>query len=254
MSSCTISTTTMITRKSLTLLSLLSSPPTYICAPCRRLHKHIAPGRVPDPTPFVPDTTTFLTLIGRELSKHSSKFSSWNELFTLSSPQLKEMGIEPARSRRYLLRWREKFRKGEFGIGGDLKYVQEGVGELRVVELPKLPSTINKTSHDDATATHLPNTQKLIINVPPGSTELPLQPGESTAELKKPAGLKLLRGHAIVGSYIQPVAGTNGSVAQLKVVEGMWEHRRGHKVDGGERRKAEVRFKRGVEERKKARS
>ena len=56
--------------------SLLSSQPTYICAPCRRLHRHVSAGRVPDPTPFVPDTTTFLTLIGRELSKHAAKFSS----------------------------------------------------------------------------------------------------------------------------------------------------------------------------------
>ena len=234
------------------MLSHLSSPATYICAPCRRLHKHVFAGRVPEPTPFVPDTNTFLTLIGRELSKHSSKFSTWDELFTLSSPQLKEIGIEPARSRRYLLRWREKFRKGEFGIGGDLKYVQDGVGELRVVEIPKFPSATPVV--DEATTSHLPNTQKLIINVPPGSTELPLRPGQSTRDLKKPSGVKLLRGHAIVGSYIQPVVGTNGSVARLKVVEGMWEHRRGHKVDGGERRQAEVRFKRGVEERKKARS
>lgn len=151
-----------------------------------------------------------------------------------------------------MLRWREKFRKGEFGIGGDLKYVQDGVGELRVVEIPKLPSSASET--DEASTSHLPNMQKLVINVPSGSAELPLKPGQSTQDLKKPAGVKLLRGHAIVGSYIQPVAGTNGSVAKLKVVEGMWEHRRGHKVDGGERRKAEVRFKRGVEERKKARS
>ena len=248
----------MITRKPHTLLALLTSQPTYICTPCRRLHKHISAGRVPPPTPFVPNTSTFLTLIGRELSKHSSKFTSWNELFTLSSPQLKELGIEPARSRRYLLRWREKFRKGEFGIGGDLQYVEDGVGELRVVEVPKLPSKTPATSSSSSSSEQspqLPATQRLIINVPPNSPSdaLPIQPGESTATLRKPAGLKLLRGHAISGSYVQPVAGTNGSVARLKVVEGMWEHRRGHKVDGGERRQAEVRFKRGVEERKKAR-
>jgi hypothetical protein len=41
-----------------------------------------------------------------------------------------------------------------------------------------------------------------------------------------------------------------GGTAQLKVTEGMWEDRRGHKVDGGERRQAEVRFKRRVAERK----
>jgi hypothetical protein len=244
----------MITRKAPSLL--LSS--TYICTPCRHLHKHISAGRIPPPTPFVPDPSTFLTLIGRELSKHSSKFTSWNELFTLSSPQLKELGIEPPRSRRYLLRWREKFRKGEFGIGGDLKYVEEGVGELRVVEVPRLARSEDggKTIEGQARSSeHTSTMQKLIINVPASSPRdaLPLQPGESTALLQKPAGMKLLRGHAISGSYIEPVAGTNGSVARLRVKEGMWEHRRGHKVDGGERRQAEVRFKRGVEERKKAR-
>jgi hypothetical protein len=46
----------------------------------------------------------------------------------------------------------------------------------------------------------------------------------------------------------------NGQKAQIKVKEGLWEERRGHKVDGGERRKAEVRFKRRSEERKKARA
>ena len=135
--------------------------------------------------------------------------------------------------------------------------MEDGVGELRVVEVPKLPSKTPATlsSSSSEQSPQLPATQRLIINVPPNSPSdaLPIQPGESTATLRKPAGLKLLRGHAISGSYVQPVAGTNGSVARLKVVEGMWEHRRGHKVDGGERRQAEVRFKRGVEERKKAR-
>ena len=136
-----------------------------------------------------------------------------------------------------------------------MQYVEDGVGELRVVEVPKLPSKTPTSESSSQKSSQLPATQRLIINVPPSSPNdaLPLQPGESTATLRKPAGLKLLRGHAIAGSYVQPVAGTNGSVARLKVVEGMWEHRRGHKVDGGERRQAEVRFKRGVEERKKAR-
>lgn len=57
----------------------------------------------------------------------------------------------------------------------------------------------------------------------------------------------------IEGPYVQPSKGSKGTVATLKVQEGLWEHRRGHKVDGGERRKAEIRFKRGVEERRKAR-
>ena len=95
---------------------------------------------------------------------------------------------------------------------------------------------------------------KLILNVRAGETTYELEEGQSTADLKKVKGVKLHQGHIIVGPYVQPQKGSNGSVATLKVQEGLWEHRRGHKVDGGERRKAEVRFKRRVEERKRERS
>ena len=42
---------------------------------------------------------------------HAPKFSlGWPQLFSASSAQLKELGVEPARTRRYIIRWREKFR------------------------------------------------------------------------------------------------------------------------------------------------
>ena len=214
---------------------------------------------VPAPIPFVPDHTTFLKLIGRSLSKHAPKFSSWDEIFNLTSRQLRDRGIEPARDRRYLLRWREKYRKGEFGIGGDLRFVEDGVGTMRVVELPRLPETQQGKASGPgltlATVSHAPATTKLIINLPAGVTEPSkvLAKGQTTFDLRKVQGVRLANGHMIQGPYVQPSKGSNGSVATLKVQEGLWEHRRGHKVDGGERRKAEVRFKRGVEERRKAR-
>jgi hypothetical protein len=98
-------------------------------------------------------------------------------------------------------------------------------------------------------------TAKLILNLPAAVTEptAVLEEGQTTFDLRKVQGVKLAEGHRIQGPYVLPSKGSNGSVATLKVQEGLWEHRRGHKVDGGERRKAEVRFKRGVEERRKAR-
>ena len=249
----------MITRKTHSLQSILTPTSFFICRRC--LHHNVKAGHIPDPTPFVPNHTTFLTLIGRQLSKHASKFQSWKDLFTTSSPQLRQMGVEPARTRRYLLHWREKFRKGEFGIGGDLQHVQDGVGELRVIEVPtlkknedgQLTRTVDRSSAN-ASITISPGMQKLILNVPAGATTYKLGNGQSTADLKKPAGVKLHRGHAIQGPHIQLKAGTNGAVGTLRVQEGLWEHRRGHKVDGGERRKAEVRFKMRLEQRKKERS
>jgi hypothetical protein len=185
---------------------------------------------VPKPIPFIPDHTAFLSAIGRGLSAHATKIPSWEALFTLTSPQLKELGVEPARSRKYLLHWREKFRNGEYGIGGDCKHVADGVAELQVVQAqvppnPALGNTISPRSAA-ATATRDPGTRKFVVNVPVGA-EAPIK-----------------------GSFIEPVKGSGGLKARIRLREGIWEVRRGHKVDGGERRKAEVRAKRRAAENK----
>ena len=183
------------------------------------------------------------------MSKHASKVQSWDELFGLSSQQLKERGLEPTRDRRYLLRWREKFRKGDYGIGGDFQHVKDGVAELRVVEVPSL-----KPPPPDAmpTATYMPGMQKLIVNVPNGSATYELDSGETTADLKKPQGYKLLNGHIISGQNALPMKGTNWSGVTVKATEGMWEHKRGVKKYGGERRRTETLHKLRVEQNKKS--
>lgn len=205
---------------------------------------------VPKPIPFIPDHTAFLSAIGRGLSAHATKIPSWEALFTLTSPQLKELGVEPARSRRYLLHWREKFRNGEYGIGGDCQHVTDGVAELQVVQAPVAPNpalgnTISPRSAM-ATATRDPGTRKFVVNIPAGA-EAPAEPVE---KLNKVSGVILKGANTIKGSYIEPVKGSNGLRARLRLQEGIWEVRRGHKVDGGERRRAEVRAKRRAAENK----
>ncbi|KAF3942064.1 hypothetical protein ABW19_dt0202696 [Dactylella cylindrospora] len=59
-----------------------------------------------------PDVTTFLTKIGRNMIQHESKFTDWNHFMASTPQQLREMGIEPARDRRYLIDWRERYRNG----------------------------------------------------------------------------------------------------------------------------------------------
>ncbi|RDW68463.1 hypothetical protein BP5796_09120 [Coleophoma crateriformis] len=197
----------------------------------RGLHHRVKASPVPPPTPFVPDPQTFLALIGRNLSQHASKIPTWRALFTLTSTQLRELGIDPPRSRRYLLRWREKFRKGQYGIGGDLQHVENGVAALRVAELP-IPgrSALEK--------------RKVVVNVPTQNQlgEIPL---ESLVPLKN---LHIQGAHTIVGPHVLPAVG--GRAAKIEVKEGLWEDRRGHKIDGGERRQAEVRAKRRGEEKR----
>ncbi|KAJ5122841.1 hypothetical protein N7448_003975 [Penicillium atrosanguineum] len=217
----------------------------------RPFHRNVTPS-VPSPTPFVPDVQTFLMLIGREMSKHASKISSWDQLFTLNSTQLREAGIENTRQRRYLIRKREKFRNGLYGPGGDLERVVDGVAHLQVVEVP---SEFTPQEKDQAakptiasSATLTPGMKKAIVNLAPGVIEYK---HSASAQLRKFAHMKIHRGSKIMGPFLQPVKGSHGSAATITVQEGMWEDKRGQKVDGGERRRVEVRAKKRLEERRK---
>ncbi|KAG6289024.1 hypothetical protein E4U09_005230 [Claviceps aff. purpurea] len=196
----------------------------------RFLHKSRPLHPIPKPCPFVPDVPTFLTLIGRGLSKHASKFSSWENLFSATSSELKEMGIEPPRARRYLLQWMNKYRIGALGPGGDFEHVEDGQALLKVATPPA--SVIS-----DA---------KWVVNVPSDPDKV-----AALKTLPRPLGYKVVGLKSIRGPYALPLPGTAGST--VKVTEGMWEDRQSEKVDGGERRRAEVRFKRRVASRKENR-
>ncbi|PGH01288.1 hypothetical protein GX51_05343 [Blastomyces parvus] len=236
----------------------------------RQLHKG-SQAPVPPPTPFVPDAATFLSLIGRNMSRFAPKFNSWDELFTLSSEELKERGIEPPRLRRYLLRWRQKFQRGEYGVGGDLEHVADGVAQLRIVEIPNdtamartegqsaTPTTTTATDGGKneqgippisvtGTATLSPGMKWAVVNLPPGES----QPKEIPQPLKKYMNVTLGRGPVLKAPYLKLVKGANGMAGVIQVQEGMWEDKQRTKVDGGERRQAEVRAKKRSEERKKA--
>lgn len=114
--------------------------------------------------------------------------------------------------------------------------MKDGVAELRVVELPAEPG------HDTPTGK-----RKVVVNVPSGSSAK----DDSAADLVVVKGLSIKGAQTIVGPYTIPAKGGSGS--KIVVQEGLWEERRGHKVDGGgERRWAEVQAKRRGEERNNA--
>ena len=132
-------------------------------------------------------------------------------------------------------------------MGGDLKHVKDGEAELRVAEVP-IPGT--STSKDtDATAIP-PPMKRLVVNEQPDVLIAKLQSGD----VRPVVGMKVRGAGTIEGPFIKIVKGTRGSVAKLKAAEGMWEVRRGVKVDGGERRKLQVRRKRLLESRKTTRA
>ncbi|KAI5309218.1 hypothetical protein KEM55_003777 [Ascosphaera atra] len=233
-----------------TIPSIRSSvfiPPVQQCQSLRLLHKNMPPLPVPKPTPFVPDMQTFLKLIGRNMSKYASKLESWNDFFTMTSDQLRNLGIEVARDRKYLLRWREKFRRGEYGVGGDLDYVVNGVAELRAIQVPRPPEPGKPKPTATASLTRSPGMKWAVVNLPPGETTVS---DPAAVAQKKYAHIQLYNGNCVKGPYLNPVKGTNYTAAQIKVQEGMWEHKLGRKIDGGERKRAEVRAKKRAEQRK----
>lgn len=183
---------------------------------------------IPSPIPFVPDVKTFLTLIGRGLSQHTSKFPTWEALFSLTSPQLKELGIEPPRTRKYLIHWREKYRLGRFGPGGDIQHVQEdGRAKLAIEELEVAPLEFRRR----------------VVNIPADKNL-----GEVPEADKVRIDGYTVHGTAVAGPYALPLKGERAAL--VSAAEGMWEEKRGRKIDGGERRRDMVRFKRRVAERK----
>ncbi|RCI07478.1 hypothetical protein L249_4556 [Ophiocordyceps polyrhachis-furcata BCC 54312] len=177
--------------------------------------------KVPKPLPFAPDVETFFTLIGRGLKKHASKFPTWKSLFALAPADFRAIGIEPPRLRRYLIRWIEKYRVGNLGPGADFLYVEDGIALLKIAS--------------STTTTGV----RCVVNVPPG-IEKPI----STLPIKlvRPIGYKIVGLRTITGPFARLLPGNDGAV--VKVTEGMWEDKRGRKIDGGERRQTYIRHKR----------
>ena len=120
------------------------------------------------------------------------------------------------------------------------------MGEIRALEVkePQIPG--KKIVAPEHAPLGMPGIKKVVVNTPVDSlpAELP-----SADEVKALAGMKVKGARTIVGPYVEPVKGTGGSVAVIRVKEGMWEERRGHKVDGGERRKHNVRSRMAAKER-----
>lgn len=101
-----------------------------------------------------------------------------------------------------------------------------------------------------ATLTRSPGMVKKIINVDPENMPAP----EEARNMKKIGGLHLRASHQLYGSHVELVKGSGGKAAVVRAQEALWEHTRGHKVDGGERRKAEVRAKRRAAENRATRT
>lgn len=179
---------------------------------------------VPEPIPFAPDVPTFLSLIGRGLSRYANKFPSWESLFSLTGTELKQLGIEPTRKRRYLLHWMDKYRKGNLGPGSDFRYVTNGEAILKIAK------PIGPGAHKAFA--------KYVVNVPHPEAE-PLQ--EADLQLVRPVGYNVRGNASIRGPYAVPITG-DGAV-KVKAVEGMWEDKQGRKIDGGERRRTETQFR-----------
>src|SRR6478609_1206079 len=188
------------------LVGLLTSTPKFAGAnQVRWLHKSRRQPSIPSPKPFVPDVQTFLSLIGRDMSKHASKFPTWESLFSLGSNEMKELGIEPPRRRRYLLNWLDRYRRNDLGPGGDFEFVKDGKALLKVATPPA-----GSTSDS-----------KWVVNVPFEDADV----AEPPTKLPRPVGYKVLGMNTISGPYVQALPNEGGSI--VSAVEGMWTMQRG---------------------------
>jgi len=110
---------------------------------------------------------------------------------------------------------------------------------LKVVEAPSpTPRLASATSGADM--------MRVVVNAKPETLE-------PTVDVKEAMTVQYvkLRENVIRGKNVYPVKGHDGKVARLSISEGLWEIKEGRKIDGGERRRAEVRAKRRGDERKK---
>ncbi|KAH3679830.1 hypothetical protein WICPIJ_008492 [Wickerhamomyces pijperi] len=67
---------------------------------------------VPQPTPLIPDVATFFNKIGRGTAEQAENFPTWESLFTTTSFEMKEKGLD-IQTRRYILKQVEHLRQGE---------------------------------------------------------------------------------------------------------------------------------------------
>ena len=143
-----------------------------------------------------------------------------------------------------------------YGVGGDFQYVRDGEARIKVVEIPVLNAEIGGTNTTPSSG-GLVRMKKMVVNTPPAAAEEEKEVGKQQQlemdKLKPVEGMKVVGARTIVGPFVKAVKGSRGGEAVVRVQEGMWEVRRGIKVDGGERRKLQVRRKRLLEERKTSR-
>jgi IGR protein motif len=114
--------------------STFFTTPRIVTAPLTRtLHDSLPAPPEPQPTQRTPDVTTFLTQIGRNMVQHAPKFTSWTMFFGSTSKQLRNLGVEPARDRRYILHWRERYRvlNGQIELKEHKRGVKVDGGERR---------------------------------------------------------------------------------------------------------------------------
>jgi putative component of toxin-antitoxin plasmid stabilization module len=133
--------------------------------------------------------------------------------------------------------WREKFRRGHFGVWGALEHVQDGVAELRIVDREGKTVVVNTTLSSIGRAEAGDNTtgEEQSTEARVGAEEVSAVLLEEPTDAVVVKEAKVAFPGVVAGPHCLPVKGSGGRVARIKAIEGLWEQKRGHKVGGGER-------------------
>ena len=121
-----------------------------------------------------------------------------------------------------------------------------------MVDTPRVGSKPDAWKRGVATINYTPGIARRVANVNPDKPEESLEAVRNRTA-RRVTSVKRSGVDSMKARNLELVKGSNRQRAVLRVKEGMWEHRRGHKVDGGERRRKEVRAKKRAAERKAAR-
>lgn len=65
----------------------------------------------PAPASSLYSVDSFLSLIGKDCAQYASKFSSFEQLLSMKSEQMKKLGI-PTKQRKWILMWAERCKMG----------------------------------------------------------------------------------------------------------------------------------------------
>lgn len=113
--------------------------------------------------------------------------------------------------------------------------MQDGVAELRIVDREGKKRVVNTALSSIGRAEAETGEEQTEAGAGASAEDVGALLLQEPADAVVARDAKVAFPGVVAGPHCLPVKGTGGRVARIKAIEGLWEHKRGHKVGGGER-------------------